>query len=87
MRASQTREIRQGIRLLFPLGSFKSFLNKLAIDLYLDQPLRALYMARSLEWASPCEQGKKIKGTVKRNLSKFKQQDSTYKRRPFFKTW
>ena len=43
-------------------------------------------MARSLEWTSPCEQGKKIKGTVSRNLSKFKQQDSTYKRKPFFKT-
>lgn len=61
MRASKTREIRQGIRVLFPLGSFKSFLNKLPIDLYLDQPLRALYMARSLEWTSPCKQGKKLK--------------------------
>ena len=86
MRASQTREIRQGIRVLFSLGSFKSFFKQIGRDLYLDQPLRALYMARSLEWTSRCEQGKKIKGNVSRDLSQFKQQDSTYKRRPFFKT-
>ena len=70
----------------FLSGLSNPFLNKLATDLYLDQPLRALYMARSLEWTSRCEQGKKIKGNVSRNLSQFKQQDSTYKRRPFFKT-
>ena len=88
MRASQTREICQGIRVLFPLGSqFQSFFKQIGHRPLSWSAIEGIIMARSLEWTSPCEKGKKIKGTVSRNLSKFKQQDSTYKRRPFFKTW